>query len=242
MTQPNSPQIAPRPAPVTSNRPPSPNATPASSAAAKSETAKLPADQRTDPRPDAPKPVDEATKAAAEAKAKADAEELAFLGSPVILSPELVKETAPQNARNDKQVKMDETVKRLHEAWSKANGPSTWGAAVNAKVVATYFVEPEKAEDIKKLVTKAGRFHGVTIRWGTSFLATAEIVKRHNLPENYTGREVLSFFVKTTRTVAKNGQGGNRTGKADVTPAQMDQARKNSDAIQGKAGDITPKA
>lgn len=204
----------------------------ASAPAAKTpEVDRLPAAKRTDPKPDAPKVEDPKVKADAEAKAKADAEELAFLGAPVILSPELVKETAPQNARNDRQVKMDETVKRLHEAWTNANGPSTWGAAVNAKVVATYFVEPEKAEDIKKLVTKAGRFHGVTIRWGTSFLATADLVKKHNLPENYTGREVLSFFVKTTRTVAKNGQGGNRTAAKPDTDTKP----------EAKAGDITPK-
>lgn len=224
MSQPNSPATAPRPTPATTNRPPSPSATPPSSVEAKAKADAMAAQQS--------KGADEAAaKLAAEAKAKADAEELAFLGAPVILSPELVKETAPQNARNDRQVKMDETVKRLHEAWTNANGPSTWGAAVNAKVVATYFVEPEKAEDIKKLVTKAGRFHGVTIRWGTSFLATADLVKKHNLPENYTGREVLSFFVKTTRTVAKNGQGGNRTAAKPDTDTKAD----------AKAGDITPK-
>jgi hypothetical protein len=237
MSQPNSPATAPRPTPATTNRPPSPSATPPSSVEAKAKADAMAAQQS--------KGADEAAaKLAADAKAKADAEELAFLGAPVILSPELVKETAPQNARNDRQVKMDETVKRLHEAWTNANGPSTWGAAVNARVVATYFVEPEKAEDIKKLVTKAGRFHGVTIRWGTSFLATADLVKKHNLPESYTGREVLSFFVKTTRTVAKNGQGGNRTtGKNESVTVNTNAAGQvTGETVKPKAGDITPKA
>ena len=190
------------------------------------------------PRPAAPQNAapsgqqsDEAkAKAAADAAAKAEADELDFLAAPVILSPELVRESAPQNARNPRQVKMDETVKRLHDAWSKANGPSTWGAAVNAKVVATYFVEPEKAADVKKLVTKAGRFHHVTIRWGTSFKATEEIVKRHALPANYVGREVLSFFVKTTRTVAKNGQGGNRRNGPVTTTQTAPATAAKSDA------------
>jgi hypothetical protein len=158
---------------------------------------------------------------AAEAKTKADADaaaELDFIAQPFILSPEMGKISAPQRARDDKQVKMDATVAKLHEKWVKAGRPSTWGAMVNAGTVATYFIAPENASAHKKLITRAAQIpdSGMRIRWGKSYPVTAQLAGKYNLPPEYVGREVVSFAVMDRRTAPARGS------KKDATAAQTD--------------------
>jgi hypothetical protein len=148
------------------------------------------------PEPGSPEAI-AAIKAAEAAKAKA---ELDFIESGAfMLAPELAAVTAPRNARSPRQEKMDDKVTELHEAWVKAGRPTTWDAMVKAKVVATYFSEPDKSAELKGLIDKAVKFHGLTARMGTSFKVTAAHVKQYNLPEHYEGREAISFAVRDKR-------------------------------------------
>lgn len=148
-------------------------------------------------------PAPQATPAAP-ANADLDAE---FIGSGlVMLAPELATATAPKNQRNERQQKMDDNVKRLHELWIKADRPNTWEKMVAAGTVATYFTEPDKSAALKKLVTSAVSLHDVAVRWGTPFTVNADHVKRFNLPETYLGREAISFAIKDKRERAANGK------------------------------------
>ena len=124
------------------------------------------------------------------------------------LTPELTSQAAPQRARSDKQRKMDAVVERLHKHWKSVGGPSQWGKLVETKCVTTYFVQPDQAAELKKLINRAGAFHDVAIRYGSSFLATEHMVKKFNLPEAYVGREVISFAARDRRPRAANGTKG----------------------------------
>ena len=132
------------------------------------------------------------------------------------LTPELTSQAAPQRARSDKQRKMDAVVERLHNHWKSVGGPSQWGKLVETKCVTTYFVQPDRAAELKKLINRAGAFHDVAIRYGSSFLATEHMVKKFNLPETYVGREVISFAARDRRPRAKNGTKG--TPQAEAKP------------------------
>lgn len=153
---------------------------------------------------------EEAARLAAEAEAKLEAEraaELEFISAPFILSPEMGKASAPQRARDAAQLKMDETVNALHDTWVKAGRPSTWGAMVSAGTVATYFVNPEKVADHKRLITRATQLpdSGIRARWGKSYVVTEALAQRHNLPGDYVGREVVSFAIMDKRPRTTNG-------------------------------------
>ena len=139
---------------------------------------------------------------AAEAKtAGLDSE---FLASPVILAsvePELLKATAPRNNRSDEQKSIDTVVANLHSAWVKAGKLTQWSAMVNSKCVATYFVEPAQAAKFKQYVNRAGDLHSRRIKYGTPIPVTEAIVKRYGLPDNYLGREIVSFAVMDKKVV-----------------------------------------
>lgn len=142
----------------------------------------------------------------AEAKPTLDTD---FLASPFTLDgdAELVKATQPQRERNAKQTQMDGVVAKAHARWVEVGKPSVWGKIVETKSALTYFVQPELAADLKKVIGRAGTFHGLRIRYGTSFLVTEGIVSKYNLPADYVGREVVSFAVmdRRPRATATNG-------------------------------------
>lgn len=141
-----------------------------------------------------------------ETKPKADELSLDFIGGAVILTSDLAVQTAPKNQRSEKQSKMDEVVKRLHTAWVNAGRASQWPKMVESKVVATYFVEPNKSAELKRLINRAVTFHNVRARFGTSFVATEALVTKHNLPKEYIGREVISVAImdKRPRTTSES--------------------------------------
>lgn len=120
-------------------------------------------------------------------------------GGGFILAPELAEQSAPKNARNERQTAMDLTVSQMHEMWVKAGRPNTWAKMVEGKTVKTYFVDPTQAGDLKKLVNSAVSLHDVRVRWGTPFKATDKMVKAYNLPAEYLGREVISFAIMDKR-------------------------------------------
>lgn len=168
------------------------------------------------PKPAAPKPaapVNPAKTKAPETKTPetkpADGIDLDFIGGVVMLAPALASESAPVRARSEKQTKMDEVVEKLHKAWKAGGTPSQWGKLVEAHLVATYFVNPKAAAELKRLINRAVAFHGVRARWGTPFLATEQLVTKHGLPKEFVGREVVSFAVMdkrprtTTETASK---------------------------------------
>jgi hypothetical protein len=132
--------------------------------------------------------------------------DLDFLASPVTLSADLTKVAAPQRERNERQQKMDETVRRAHDNWVKAGRPSTWPAAVDAKTVITYFAEPEKADALRKMINRATSFLGIRARYGSAFAVTPEMAKSHGLPESYVGREVISFVAMDKRSRASKDE------------------------------------
>lgn len=144
-------------------------------------------------------------KVKAEAVAKEKAELDFINGGVIMLSPELAEASAPVRARSDKQVAMDGKVETLHGLWVKANKPNTWDKMVGAKCVATYFSEPERSADLHKLIDRAATFHKVRVRYGTPFKATEKLVSQYKLPENYVGREVISFAIMDKRPRATSG-------------------------------------
>jgi len=134
--------------------------------------------------------------------------DLSFITSgAVTLAPELAAESAPVRSRSDHQRAMDDVVDKLHKVWSTSDDkPTDWTKLVAAKCVATYFIEPEKVTELKKLITRAVGYHeGTRARFGTSFKATAELIRKYNLPEAYLGREVVSFAILDKRPRATSG-------------------------------------
>lgn len=159
------------------------------------------------PAPTAPTPETK-TETKTEAKTEAKGLDMSVITSgAVMLAPELAEETAPVRARSDKQRAMDEQVKKLHEQWVKSGKATTWAKMVESKAVATFFLDPETAPEFHRLLSRAVSFHGLRTRMGTSFKATEKMVKRYGLPENYIGREVISFAVMDKRPRAANTEG-----------------------------------
>jgi len=131
-----------------------------------------------------------------------------------MLPADLSEETAPVRARSDKQTAMDAKVKELHTAWVKAGKPSTWDG--QSKVAATYFIQPDLAADLHKLVNRAVSYHGLRVRMGTPFKVSEKHVSRYGLPANYLGREAVTFAVLDKRprtTPATKPAGGAATQK-----------------------------
>lgn len=124
---------------------------------------------------------------------------LAEVTSAFMLPTELADSSAPVRARSEKQTAMDKKVDELHKAWVKAGKPSTWAKMVEHHTVVTYFVEPDKAAELHKLVNRAVTFLGLRSRMGTSFLITDKHTERFHLPKEYVGREAISFAIMDKR-------------------------------------------
>jgi hypothetical protein len=164
-----------------------------------------PAPPTDEPKADEPK----ADEPKAKANGKADDLDMEFLATgAMMLASELAADTQPTRARNERQQVMDRKVKELHTAWTEKERPGTWDAMVRAGVVATYFTEPDKSAKLKSYVNKAASFHGVRVRWGTSFLVTRAHIEKFNLSEQYEGREAISFAIldKRPHPAPKNGK------------------------------------
>ena len=58
------------------------------------------------------------------------------------------------------------------------------------------------AAELKKLINKAADFHGVRVRYGSSFVVTEQHIQRFNLKPELLGHEAVSFAVldKKART------------------------------------------
>lgn len=202
---------------------------------------------------DAERQAREVREAKVAAEAKQLAEDLDFLGSPVSLdSPELAAVSAPVRTRNERQAKMDEIGKRLFEHWQKIGSPSVWTKMVTARATVTYFSPPEKSADLKKLINRIPG--GITtadvrIKWGTSWLVTPALAQRHKLPENYVGREAISFGViaKRPRTSKSGPKENAATESASTAPStvpvtekqdsgKVEQTKQNRRTIAGIVG------
>ena len=150
------------------------------------------------PAPAAPKPTVPEQPKPVESKPTWDA--------PIFLADdaELIKATAPRNARNDEQRKMDDAVKSLHSKWVAAGRPSQWPVMVSKGCVATIPVEPQHAAKLKAVINRAATLHGVAPRWGTPVLVTEEFIRKQAargvvIPAHYLGREMVSFAVRDKR-------------------------------------------
>jgi len=147
-----------------------------------------------------------------------------FLSAPISLdmteAPDYVKATAPMRKRSARQQAMDTTVASLNEAWQKAGRPSVWGAIVNAKVVAYYFLPPEEVSDFKRLVNRAKLLHNLRIKWGSDVVTTPELIARFNLPAEYEGRALISFAAMDKRP---------RNTSGEVTTSQIANANDDDD-------------
>lgn len=122
----------------------------------------------------------------------------------VILAEALTAETMPVRARNERQQVLDRKVKAAHENWTAKGKPGDWNSQVKAGVVVTYFPAPDKSAELKRLINKAADFHGVRVRYGSSFVVTEQHIQRFNLKPELLGHEAVSFAVldKKARTTA----------------------------------------
>lgn len=175
----------------------------------------------------APEAASESTDNKPEANGQAaPADELSvdFLDSGVILAEALVSETMPVRARNERQQVIDRKVKAAHDNWTAKGKPGDWNSQVKAGVVVTYFPAPDKAAELKRLINKAADFHGVRVRYGSSFKVTDEHVKRFNLKPELLGHEAVSFAIldKKARTTATKPAGATAPEGTDNPPAEGD--------------------
>lgn len=133
-----------------------------------------------------------------------------FISAPVMLADDadMIKASAPRNARSEEQRAMDTVTRDLHAKWVKAAKPTKWADAVTAKVVATYFVNPDQVSTLKGFVNRAVTLNGTRVRFGTEMTVTETIVRKYGLPETELGKSIISFAVmdkrprETTKPVA----------------------------------------
>lgn len=143
-------------------------------------------------------------KANGDKPAKPEGLDVAFLtDGGMILAEALASETQPIRARNDRQQVMDAKVNQLHKLWLSKGKPSDWNSMVRAKVVATYFPEPDKSTEFKKYVNRAVLLHGVRVRWGSSFVVTLQHIEKFNLDKSLLGHEAISFAILDKRETKK---------------------------------------
>jgi hypothetical protein len=103
--------------------------------------------------------------------------------------------TKPVQARSEKQEHFDTIVKRLHAKWLAQGSPRTWQDLLDKGTVGGFWVAPKGVEGLKRLIDRAGRFHEVSIRYGSLVprqpgmpadgkvylpLAVRDVVKRQN--------------------------------------------------------------
>lgn len=132
-----------------------------------------------------------------------------MLSKPLEVDDRMASQFAPSRARDDRQIAMDGTVKRLHEAWLKAGSPTKWVAMPKAR----YHIPPAAEEGLRFLVRRAADFHGVAIKWGGQ---GGTKVRDGN------GNVVLVFAIRDRRVV------GDTVDTADETADDLD---------NGEAGD-----
>lgn len=125
-----------------------------------------------------------------------------FLAAPLNLAPEaaLIKASAPRNSRSDEQKAMDKVVADYHKVWVTTGKLTAWPALVSAKAVATYIVEPADVAKIRQYINRATALHNVRARYGTPVTVTPPMAKQYGMPDNFVGREVISFAVMDKRT------------------------------------------
>lgn len=142
----------------------------------------------------------------------------------VILAEALTAETMPVRARNERQQVLDRKVKAAHENWTAKGKPGDWNSQVKAGVVVTYFPAPDKSAELKRLINKAADFHGVRVRYGSSFVVTEQHISRFNLKPELLGHEAVSFAVldKKARTTATT------TAAAAPAPAEDTEAAEGN--------------
>lgn len=85
-----------------------------------------------------------------------------MLSKPQEVDDRMASQFAPSRARDERQIAMDGTVKRLHDEWIKAGEPTKWVAMPKAR----YHIPPAAEEGFRFLVRRAADFHGVAIKWG----------------------------------------------------------------------------
>ena len=124
-----------------------------------------------------------------------------FISQPIMLDiePELVKASAPRNARSEEQKAMDAVVSNLHKKWAAEGKSTTWSTLAAKKCVATYIVEPSDVTKIRQLVNRATALHSVRARYGTDVTVTPAMLSKYGMPDNYLGRTVVSFAIMDKR-------------------------------------------
>jgi hypothetical protein len=147
------------------------------------------------------------------APATVDVEALSLdlLNAPEDVPAELVKKTAPARARDEKQQAMDRVVSELHQEWIDAGSPSDWDRMPKK----SYPIPASAVEGLKKLVTRAGDFHGLAIKWGTPIPTVREVRNprygQENQPATVKAQLVLiSFAAKTRRERKASAQNGDQ--------------------------------
>ena len=130
-------------------------------------------------------------------------------GGAFTLSADLAKESAPQRERNAKQQAMDKVVQAAYDIWASSGKPTTWARLMETQSVKSYFVQPDQASEIKRLINSAVKLHEVRARYGSEFAVGETHIEKYNLPPDYLGRTVISFAVmdKRPRAAAVNGDG-----------------------------------
>lgn len=105
-----------------------------------------------------------------------------FLSNPLAVSDEIASITAPQRARDERQVAMDGVVAKKFREWKDAGSPTKWAQMPKAR----YHLNPAQVEGFRFLVRRAAEFSGVTIKWGTP-------------KADKDGRQVIVFAVRSRR-------------------------------------------
>lgn len=188
---------------------------------------------KTDEAPKTAPKTDEASKTDAANTTGLSAD---FLSAPEILldSPDLLKATAPRNARSDEQRAMDAVVATAHKTWIDAGKPDKWADLAAKRCVKSYFCEPAEAAKLKQYANRAAVLHNVRIRYGTSVTVTPEFrAKRPQVPEAYLGREIISFAVmdKVVRKVTVTDDG--KVEVREQSPEDKAAARAAAEKIAG---------
>lgn len=96
------------------------------------------------------------------AKRNAANVDLGLIAAVQSVSEEVAAAARPARERSDAQKAMDAVVTKLHKDWIEAGSPSEWKDIPKGR----YHVDPEVASDLKFLISKAGDFLKVRIRYG----------------------------------------------------------------------------
>jgi len=109
------------------------------------------------------------------------------IAAPRAVTPEMKSRTAPSRSRDERQIKMDEIVRKTHAAWVSAGKPTKWAQMPAVQ----YNVAPAAEEAFSYLVRRAAEFLGLAIKWGNP--SGTKI-------NDEDGNVVLVFAVRDRRT------------------------------------------